>query len=157
MVARISGNEMSEASSTAPSTSTHRVFISHSSRDTWVARQIAAHIARTGADVFLDEADIEHGDDFDQKLVDGANTCTELLVLLTPWSKERPYVWIEIGMFRHRGLRIVGVLHGLTLEEVSTDPRMPALLKRLDIIEINDVDSYFEQLGRRVESTRATS
>src|SRR5205085_1348990 len=79
----------------------HRVFVSHSSRDTWVARQIAEHISRSGAAVFLDEADIEHGDDFDQKLVEGANSCQELLVLLTPWSKDRPYVWIEVGMFRH--------------------------------------------------------
>lgn len=128
----------------------HRVFISHSSRDTWVAKQIADHIVRAGAEVFLDEADMEHGDDFDQRLVDGANSCTEMLVLLTPWSRERPYVWIEIGMFRHRGLRIVGVLHGISLDEVSADARMPALLKRLDMIEINGVDSYFEQLRRRV-------
>ena len=134
----------------------HSVFISHSSKDTWVAKQIAAHIIRAGAQAFLDEADMEHGDDFDQKLVDGANSCQELLVLLTPWSKERPYVLIEIGMFRHRGLRIVGVLHGITQNEVS-DPRMPALLKRLDMIEINDLSSYFEQLSRRVAQIGAAS
>jgi len=52
-----------------PSLNAHKVFVSHSSRDTWIARQIADHIERTGAAVFLDEADVEHGDDFDQKLV----------------------------------------------------------------------------------------
>src|SRR6476660_1151108 len=123
--------------SPARGTLAHRVFISHSSRDTWVAKQIAGHIVQAGAEAFLDEADVEHGDDFDQKLVDGANRCTEMLVLLTPWSKDRPYIWIEIGMFRYRGLRIVGVLHGITVDEVSSDSRMPSLLKRLDMIEIN--------------------
>lgn len=135
----------------------HRVFVSHSSRDTWIARQIADHISRCGASVFLDEADVEHGDDFDQKLVEGASACHELLVLLTPWSKDRPYVWVEVGMFRHRGLRIVAVLHGLTAEELSADPRMPALLKRLDLVDINSIDSYFEQLGRRVSVALGTS
>jgi hypothetical protein len=38
-------------------------FISHSSQDLWVARQIAAEIRRLGAETFLDMADIAHGDD----------------------------------------------------------------------------------------------
>src|ERR1700722_10652486 len=65
------------------------VFISHSSRDTWVAKQIAAHVKCVGAETFLDEADIEHGDDFDDEIVKASKRCTELLVLLTPWAVER--------------------------------------------------------------------
>lgn len=124
----------------------HQVFISHSSKDTWIARQIAQHIEKCGATSFLDEASIEHGDDFDEELVKAAEASDELLVLLTPWAKERPYIWIEIGMFRSKRRRIVGVLHGITPKEISTDERMPALLKKLDLVEINNLDSYFEQL-----------
>lgn len=132
---------------------THKVFISHSSRDTWVARQLAAHVEECGASYFLDEDDIEHGDDFDEVLATAAESSDELLLLLTPWAKERPYIWIEVGMFRARAKRIVGVLYGITTNEISTDERIPALLKKLDVVELNDVNSYFEQLARRVRST----
>jgi hypothetical protein len=66
-----------------------KVFISHSSRDLWVAQQIAAELQRCGADIFLDEADIAHGDDFDDEIMRAEEQCHELLVLLTPWSLKR--------------------------------------------------------------------
>ena len=128
----------------------HQVFISHSSRDTWVARQLAAHVEESGASYFLDKADVDHGDDFDEVIVGAANSSDELLLLLTPWSKDSRYIWMEVGMFRALGKRIVGVLHGISTVEVSTDERMPALLKKLDLVEINKVDTYFAQLERRV-------
>jgi hypothetical protein len=46
-----------------------QVFISHSSIDTWVAKQIALQIENCGARFFLDEADIHHGDDFEEKIM----------------------------------------------------------------------------------------
>jgi hypothetical protein len=129
-----------------------KVFISHSSIDTWVATQIATHVKYAGAETFLDEADIEHGDDFDDEIVKASKNCTELLLLLTPWSVERPYIWLEIGFFRHDSKRIVGVLHGLKPEDISGDPRVPVLLKKIDLVDINDIGSYFSQLDRRVRA-----
>lgn len=126
-----------------------KVFISHSSKDTWIARQIAAHIRQSGADTFLDEADIQHGDDFEEEILKAEETCTELLVLLTPWALIRPWIWLEIGFFRKSKKRIVGVLHGLTAEEITTDPRVANILKRLDMVELNDIDSYLYQLRQR--------
>ncbi len=127
-----------------------KVFISHSSVDTWVARQLATHIKGCGADTFLDAADIEHGDDFEDRILEAEATCSELLVLLTPWAIGRTYVWLEIGFFKHSRKRIVGVLHGLSVEEITKDPHVAVLLKKLDLVDLNNVDSYFEQLKRRV-------
>jgi hypothetical protein len=76
-----------------------RIFISHASSDSWVARQLAAHIRGFGADTFLDCEHIQHGDDFEEKIIDAAGDCTELLVLFTPTASDRKYVWLEIGMF----------------------------------------------------------
>ncbi|MGB7248684.1 MAG: toll/interleukin-1 receptor domain-containing protein [Phormidesmis sp.] len=121
--------------------------------DTWVAAQIAIHIKHTGADTFLDEADIEHGDDFDNEIIKASKRCTELLLLLTPWSVARPYIWLEIGFFRYDNKRIVGVLHGLKPEDISGDPRIPVLLKKIDLVDINEIESYFYQLDRRVKAT----
>jgi hypothetical protein len=68
------------------------VFVSHSARDTWVAKQIAREISACGATPFLDEADIDAGGDFEQDIRDFINKADELVVLLTPWALDRPYV-----------------------------------------------------------------
>ena len=73
------------------------VFVSHSGQDTWVAKQIAREIERSGAKSFLDEAEIDAGADFEEDIRDFLDQADELVVLLTPWALERPYVWIELG------------------------------------------------------------
>jgi hypothetical protein len=133
----------------------YRVFISHSSVDTWVARQIARHIEECGALTFLDEADVEYGDDFEERILTAARQSQELLVLLTPWSVTRPYIWLEIGAVWGFGGRIIGLLHGLTPSELVAQDGTPALLKRIDLVELNQIDSYFEQLRRRVQQQEA--
>ena len=47
----------------------HKVFISHSSRDTWVAKRIAEAIEKCGAGTFLDQVDVQRGDDFEEKVI----------------------------------------------------------------------------------------
>lgn len=131
-----------------------QVFISHSSIDTWVARQIARYLEECGATTFLDEADIEYGDDFEERILAAAQSSAELLVLLTPWAVKRPYIWLEIGAVWGQGKRIVGVLHGLSASELVTQEGTPALLKRIDLVEINKIHSYFEQLRQRVARWR---
>jgi hypothetical protein len=128
-----------------------QVFISHSSIDTWVARQISRHVAECGATTFLDEADIEYGDDFEERILAAARASEELLVLLTPWSVKRPYIWLEIGAVWGQGKRIVGILYGLTTGELVAQDGTPALLKRIDLVEINNIDSYLDQLRRRIK------
>ena len=127
-----------------------KVFISHSSPDTWIGKQIAGHVQQCGADTFLDNADIHHGDDFEQKILEAADQCTELVVLLTPWSTSRPYIWLEIGAFWVKRQRIVGLLLGIDAKSLSSDERIPVALKRLDLLDLNDVESYFSQLTERV-------
>ena len=142
------------------SVNSHRiqVFISHSTSDTWVAQQIAGHVQRCGAGTFLDQANIQHGDDFENEILKAADDCNELLVLLTPWSVNRPYVWLEIGVFWGNRKRIVGILHGVTSKDLAADEKTPVVLKRIDLLDINKIDSYFAQLRDRakvVENTDA--
>ena len=131
-----------------------RVFISHSSVDTWVAEQLAAQIRQCGAGTFLDETEIEHGDDFEDRILDAEKTCEELVVLLMPWAMSRVWVWIEISFFKHSRKRIVGILHGVSLDDIANHPMAAILLKRLDMVDINRIDSYFEQLRRRIQAAR---
>jgi len=132
-----------------------RVFISHASEDTWVARQIAREIRACGAATFLDGADIAHGDDFPREIRKAARQCSELLLLLTPWALSRPYIWLEIGYFHYREKRIVAVLHGMSVAGLAADPGVPALLKQLDLVELGEIEGYFRQLRDRIRSTES--
>lgn len=125
------------------------VFVSHSGRDTWVAKQIAAEIAERGATTFLDEAEIRVGSDHEQDIRSALAHADELVVLLTPWALEPPYVWAEMGAAWVRGIPIVGVLHGLTPKDVQSRPGMPVFLKERYLVDINSLDRYIEQLGTR--------
>jgi TIR domain-containing protein len=136
----------------ASDTKQRLVFISHSSRDTWVARQIAREISNCGATPFLDEAEIEVGADFEEDILDFLERAHELVVLLTPWALDRPYVWAEIGAAWGRRIPIIALLHGITPGEFQSRPGIPVLLKKRDLLELNDVDTYLEQLKRRVDS-----
>ena len=126
------------------------IFISHSSKDTWVAKQIAREIIACGASAFLDEADVEVGDDFEERILEFLEKANELLVLLTPWALDRLYVWAELGAAWARRIPIVGVLQGLSAAELQSRESIPIFLKKRDLIDINDIDRYFVGLATRV-------
>ena len=134
-----------------------RVFISHASTDAWVARQIESKARFCGAETFLDCEHIEHGDDFEEKIIDAAADCTELVVLFTPAARDRKYVWMEIGMFLGARKRIVGILYGVKKEEISSDQFTPVALKRIDSVDLNDIDTYFDELSRRVSECKVSN
>ncbi len=129
------------------------VFISHSGADTWVARQIAKEVTARGATPFLDEADIEIGADFEEQIQEFLGKADELVVLLTPWALERPYVWAEIGAAWGRGIPIVALLLGMTPGELQEKPGIPVMLKRRNLVSLNDVDHYLVELAERVRKT----
>lgn len=127
-----------------------QVFVSHSSMDTWVAKQIANKIKRCGAGCFLDDADLARGDDFEKEIRLAAKASREIIVLLTPWALSRAFIWLEIGAFWGSGKRIVGVLHGLSPKDVGSSKKLPIVIKKTDLLVLNEIDSYFLQLRRRV-------
>src|SRR2546422_3143519 len=106
------------------------VFVSHSARDTWVAKQIAREISACGATPFLDEADIDAGSDFEQDIRDFINKADELVALITPWALDRPYVWAELGAAWGRGIPLVALLLGMTPAELQTRPGVPVFLRK---------------------------
>jgi hypothetical protein len=129
--------------------SVRTVFVSHSSKDTWVAKQIAAQISKCGARAFLDEADIEVGDDFENEILEFLEKADELVVLMTPWALDRPYVWAELGVAWSRRIPIIILLQGMTPNEFQSKPGIPVFLKKRDMIALNDVDAYFAGLRKR--------
>lgn len=130
------------------------IFISHSSQDTWVAKQIAREIQERGGIPFLDEAQIDAGADFEEDILNFLEQAHELVVLLTPWALDRPYVWAEIGAAWGRRIPIVALLLGLTPAELQTRPGIPVLLKKRDLLQLNEVEVYLDQLAARIRQQR---
>ena len=127
------------------------VFISHAGSDTWVAKKLAKSIEENGALTFLDEAHIAIGEDFEDRILEALDRSKELIVYFTPWSLTRPYVWTEIGAAWGKRMPIIGILHGLTPEELNSKAGIPNLIKRRNLIDINKFDSYLMQLSARLE------
>jgi TIR domain len=130
------------------------IFVSHSSADTWVAKQIAREIEVRGGTPFLDEAEVDAGADFEEDILNFLGKAHELVVLLTPWALERPYVWAEIGAAWGRRIPIVALLLGITATELQARPGVPILLKKRDLLQLNEIDIYLDQLAVRVSAHR---
>ena len=128
----------------------YKVFISHAGTDTWVAKQIKFHIENCGASTFLDESDIEIGDKFENKIKSELKSSQELFVLFTPWSLERPYVWLEIGAAFILELPIIAAFYGVSLEEVLRIAKIPNVIKETNSVPLNQLHVYLSQLKKRV-------
>lgn len=127
------------------------VFLSHGSKDVWVATQLARQIKRRGATVFLDAAAIAAGGETDEIIREALNVMDEIVVLLTPWSITRPYVWSELGVAWNRRVPIMGLVYGLSKEELQQKPEIPHFLKATNLKDLNEVDDYLESLAHRTK------
>ncbi len=125
----------------------YKVFISHSSVDTWVARQIERCVREVGADTFLDNYDIDVGDKFAAKINAAINDSHELLVLFTARALESDWVTFELGMAFNQDLRICPILYDVDRNKLRSKPSVD----ERTFVDINDLDVYFSQLKNRVQ------
>ena len=123
------------------------VFISHSSKDRWIARQMARLIEEQGIQTFLDEKDIQGGDLISETIRKKIQECDELLVLLNSYSAESDWVKFEIGAAWVLRKRIVPIVDNVSAEQ------MPVLPEQVQAVDLNDFDNYLEKLAKR--ATRA--
>lgn len=129
----------------------YKVFISHSNKDTWVAKQIERNLKENGADTFLDAHDIVVGDTIQDIIFDEhLQESQEILVLMTPAAFESKYVFMEIGAARGRKIRISVILYGIETENVQKEIRFPDVIASRNFLEINRIDEYFQQVKQRV-------
>jgi TIR domain len=126
------------------------IFISHSGDDTWIAKKMAAECESVHASTFLDETRIAVGAKFEEDILQALRLAYELVVLMTPWALERPYVWLEIGAAWLRGIPIVVVLLGLTVVQFHERATIPVVLRERNLISLNHFDRYISELRERV-------
>ncbi len=131
-----------------------KVFVSHGSQDSWIARQMARCIGEAGAEVLIDAYDLESGDDVTERLSGLLEQATELVVLFTPFSRSRAWVWMEVGVMRLNRKRVVPIFHGMTkrdLAESGGDGALTGTVER----QLNDFDTYLVELKARIGHANA--
>jgi len=128
------------------------VFISHSEKDRWIARQMAVLIEEKcrehSVKTFLDEKDIAGGESIPESIRKNIQECSEFLVFLSRYSIDRPWVLIEIGAAWVLGKRITAIIDKVTPEE------MPDIITPYKALDLNSFDEYLEQLLGRVKEVR---
>ena len=128
------------------------VFISHSGKDRWIAKQMANLIEEKGREynvkTFLDEKDIEGGDSISESIRESIEKCNEFLVLLSRYSIDREWVLIEIGAAWGLRKRIIAITDKVAPEE------MPDIITPYKAIDLNSFEEYLDQLINRAKEAR---
>jgi hypothetical protein len=127
-----------------------KVFVSHASHDTWIARQMARCIQECGVDVLIDAYDVKSGDDVVTALAELLEQSAELVVLFTPASLRRAWLWMEIGVMRMNGKRVVPIFYGMTVADLA-DTGGTGAIAGLVSRQLNDFDHYLNEVRGRVE------
>jgi hypothetical protein len=68
---------------------------------------------------------------------------------MTPWAMDRKYVWAELGAAWGRKLPIIVLLLGITPNELQNKAGVPNFLKKHNMIALNEVEKYIEELKVR--------
>lgn len=119
-----------------------KVFISHSSHDKWVARQISSLLERDGHNTFLDEKDIKTGESIDASIQLHLKDSDHLLLLITPASITSHWVFVELGAAKALGKHVVPIYMHVGSNELPSP--IAGLLGR----DINELDKYFAELKK---------
>ena len=136
----------------AASAGRYSVFLSHSSKDRWVARQMARLIEEAGRAqgirTFLDEKDIRGGDSISQTIRANLRACSELVVLLTRNSVKREWVLVEIAGAWVLGKRVVAITDQVLPKE------LPDVIANCLAIDLNDFDTYLTDVLYRAKELK---
>jgi hypothetical protein len=129
-----------------------RVFISHSSRDRWIARQIDFGVRRNrGVATFLDEKDLQGGDAISETVRAELRRCDELVVLLSSASLTSDWVKAEMGAAWGLRKRIVVLLDKLQVRDI------PQVFTDYKAFDLNDAERYFQEVRSRAARTRRSA
>lgn len=128
--------------------SRYTVFISHSSKDVWIAERIAEKIEEIGADYRLDKRDFEGGKNIRDEIRKGVRESQEVVVLLSPNSKAAKWVIFEVGAALQTGRHLSPILYSVEHKDEDLD-----IIAGMIAIDLNtDFDhKYQADLKKRID------
>ena len=119
------------------------VFLSHSSRDAWVAKVMAEKIEALGAKCWLDEKDLAGGKVIAEEILKGIDACHEAIVLVSLDSIRSQWVPFEIGAARGQHKHVTPILN-------NVEPKEMAPIQDIKGVDLNNFDRFLAQLKRRI-------
>lgn len=125
--------------------SAYTVFISHSSKEKWIAGQISKEIRSLGAETWLDLKDLRGGDEIRRSIKRGIRASQEAVVLLSSHSITSQWVVYEVGIAVALGRRITPILNNLA-PDVALAP-----LQGIKGVDLNDFDDFLVELAGRIK------
>lgn len=140
---------MSAVPASARTPSRHRVFLSHGGGDSFIVKHVTPELEATGARVFVDKGEIKYGDDFRERIFSELAVCNELLLIVTPTSVVRPWIFAELGVAISRNVRIVTVIYGVPEADLQNKGVL-SLLGTHHYVDLSNIESYYEELRARV-------
>jgi hypothetical protein len=118
---------------------TPTAFVSYSRVDSEFAMQLAEHLKTAGANVWLDQLDIEPGTPWDSAIEEALLRSTHMLVILSTVSVTSDNVRDEVSYALSQQMKVIPVLY--------RECKVPFRLARLQHIDFrNDYDSAFKAL-----------
>jgi hypothetical protein len=123
------------------------VFLSHSSLDRFIAHQCKKMMEELpGIRVFLYENDVEGGQSIPDAIRTNIRNCKELVVLLSPQSRNRQWVLFEVAAAWMVKKRIVAILDKVTAGD------MPPIIRDRNAVDLNEFESkYLVELRQRAK------
>ena len=114
-------------------------FFSYSRADSEFAQRLARSLRAAGANIWLDQLDIEPGKRWDRAVEDALASCPSLLVILTPSSVDSTNVMDEVSFALEEGKTVIPVLY--------RDCKIPFRLRRVQYVDFRaDYDEGVRQL-----------
>jgi hypothetical protein len=132
-----------------------QVFISHSSKDALIARQLAHRLSEAGLDVWIPEDKILPGDNWAKKVGQALEESDLMVVLVTrqafesEWLKEEIQYALTAG--RYKG-RLIPVFFG---SESETSSDVPWILRKLDSVQLKEGHEDWQQVIDKVRTVAA--
>jgi len=108
-------------------------------------RLIRERTASYNVTTFLDVKDIGGGDSFHETIIPAIRDSDELVVLLTPESKDKSWVTFEVGAAFGIGIHVTAITHKLPLDD------LPEPMQNRKAVPLNDFDSYLDEVIERIE------
>ncbi len=121
----------------------YKVFISHSSSEKWIARQMSKEIEALGVETWLDEKDIKGGDIWPDKIMKGIDACNEGVVLVSAKSAKSWWVAYEIGALGGQHKTVTPILNDVSAKAMGS-------MRNVQAIDLNEFDKFLEQLKKRL-------
>lgn len=135
-------------------TAANTIFISHANEDAVLARAIKTQIDNVfekKVNVFVSSITISPGSDWFDKILGSLTENDAFIVLVTPYSEKRPFVWFEIGFSWLRRLNNKCEIYAICAPPIDHG-NLPEPLCRLQAISLAEEDrtiAFFEKLTKQ--------